>query len=290
MMKIFTVGVLLASSLLYAKINIVASILPEQTFIKAIAGDKADISLMVKPGNEPHSYEPKPSQMKDIAAANIYFAIGVEFENTWLKRFEDLNKNMKIVDLSKHIKKMPMREHHHHDIKASSKSDTSRENIHEGLDPHIWTSPANVRIIAKDIYENLVKIDNKNKAYYKNNYDKFVNYIIDTDNQIKQILANNKNSMKFMVFHPAWGYFARDYGLVQLAIESGGKNPKPQQVIYLIKEAKKEKVKAIFTEPEFSTKVANQIAKEAGIPVLKASPLNPKWSENLINLAKSIAN
>jgi zinc transport system substrate-binding protein len=92
-----------------------------------------------------------------------------------------------------------------------------------------------------------------------------------------------------MVFHPAWGYFARDYGLTQLAIEAGGKNPKPQQLMHLIEEAKHEKVKAVFTAPEFSEKVAKQIAKEVGVVVIKVSPLNPNWSENLIQLAKAIA-
>ena len=93
-----------------------------------------------------------------------------------------------------------------------------------------------------------------------------------------------------MVFHPAWGYFANDYGLTQLAIEAGGKNPKPKQVMHLIHEAKEENVKAVFTAPEFSEATAKQIAKEVGVPVIKVSPLNPKWSQNLINLAKAIAN
>ena len=93
-----------------------------------------------------------------------------------------------------------------------------------------------------------------------------------------------------MVFHPAWGYFAAHYGLTQVAIESGGKNPKPKHVAYLIEEAKEEKVHAIFTAPEFSEKTAKQIASEVGVPVIKVSPLNPKWSLNLQNLAKAIAN
>lgn len=93
-----------------------------------------------------------------------------------------------------------------------------------------------------------------------------------------------------MVFHPAWGYFARDYNLKQIAIEAGGKNPKVKQLINLIKEAKEERVKAVFTAPEFSQNVAKQIAKEVGVPVVAVSPLNPKWSQNLIGLAKAIAN
>ncbi|HHD79555.1 MAG TPA: zinc ABC transporter substrate-binding protein [Epsilonproteobacteria bacterium] len=286
--KLLFIAGLCVNNFAYANINITVSILPEQTFVKAIAGDKANISVMVKPGNSPHTYEPKPSQMSNIAKTDIYFAIGVEFEEVWLHKFANLNRDMTIVDLSKKITKIPMLEHHHHDEEGAQEH--HEEHEHNALDPHIWISPANVKIMAKDIYENLVKIDSKNQAYYKNNYFAFIEYINQTDTKIREILADTKSGTKFMVFHPAWGYFARDYGLTQMAIESGGKNPKPKQVMVLIREAKEEKVKAIFAEPEFSTKIANIIAKEVGVPVLKISPLNPKWSQNLINLAKSISN
>jgi zinc transport system substrate-binding protein len=310
-------------SLLSANVNAVVSILPQQTFLKAIGGDKVNISLMVKPGNSPHTYEPKPSQMKDISKADIYFSIGTEFEHVWLPKFANQNKKMEIVNISKGIEKIKMEKHsheeekhdehdHHKDEKSHDKhdheehkheahhdhhedehhgkSDEHDEHDHEGLDPHIWTSPANVKIIAKNIYNELVEHDKVNKAYYKTNYEKFLNKIKQTDKKIKQTLIDVETNSKFMVFHPAWGYFARDYGLVQIAIESGGKSPKPKQLAHLIKEAKEEKVKAVFAAPEFSNKAAKVIAKELGIPVIKVSPLNPKWSQNLQKLANAIAN
>jgi len=270
-------------TVLNAKVNAIVSILPEVTFVKAIGGDKVNISLMVKPGNEPHTYEPKPSQMKDISKANIYFAIGVEFENVWLKKFKNQNHNMNIIDLSKNITKIKISEHH-------EENNHNKEHSHNGLDPHIWTSPYNVKIIAKGIYTTLIKFDPKNKTYYKNNYIKFLNHINQTDEKIKMILSDVKNGTKFMVFHPAWGYFARDYHLIQSAIEVDGKKPKPRQIIYIINEAKNQNIKAIFTAPEFNQKVAKQIANQVGVPVVKVTPLNSKWSENLINLATKIAN
>jgi len=261
-------------SLVYANVNVVVSILPEKTFVEAIGGDKVNVALMVQPGHEPHSYEPKPSQMKDIANADVYFPIGVEFEKTWLPKFANQNKNMKIVNIIKGIQKIPM-------VGDPDKGP---------FDPHIWTSPVNVKIMAKNIYQYLIKFDTPNKGYYKNNYDKFLNHINKTDISINKILLNTPTSTKFMVFHPAWGYFARDYGLTQFAIEAGGKSPKPKQMIHLIDKAKKEKIKAVFVEPEFSEKAAKQIAKEVGVPVIKISPLSPKWSENLLQLANAIAN
>ncbi len=264
-------------------INAVVSVLPQQTFLKAIGGDKVNIALMVKPGSSPHTYEPKPSQMRYISKADVYFCIDVEFEKSWLPRFQNQNHNMKIVNLSNGIKKSHITKHEHED-------EQTHHNLHESLDPHIWTSPVNVKIIAKTIYDTLVKLDIKNQKYYKMNYNIFISKIIETDEQIKKILKDTPKDTKFMVFHPAWGYFARDYNLIQLPIEIEGKSPKPRQIANLITEAREEKITAILTAPEFSTKIARQIAKELNIKVIKITPLNPKWSENLINLANTIKN
>ena len=274
--KILLLLLILLNSNLFAKIDVVASILPIKTFVEKIGGDKVNITLMVKPGNSPHTYEPKPSQMKQITKAKLYFAIGVEFENVWLKRFHNLNKNMKIIYLDNGIKKLPITKHSHSNKK------------HKGLDPHIWTAPQNVKVIAKNIYQALIYKDNNNIKYYKANYEKFLKEIYEVEYEIKHILKNSQGA-KFMVFHPAWGYFAKQFHLEQIAIEVGGKNPKPKQLIQLIKEAKKEKVSAIFTAPEFSEKAAKQIARAVGVLVVKISPLDPNWSKNLIKLAKAIA-
>jgi len=175
-----------------------------------------------------------------------------------------------------------MAEHNH--------DDEDEHEEHNSLDPHIWTSPNNVKIIAKNILTHLVEIDKNNKKYYEKNYDIFINSVNNTNTKIKEILNETNKGTKFMVFHPAWGYFAKQYSLVQVPIEIEGKKPKPRDIIKLIKDAKKQNIKAILTAPEFSDKLAKQIAKELNIPIIKISPLNPKWSNNLINLAKTISN
>ena len=286
-MKKIVLLTLLLSSVVFAKLDIAVSILPEKTFVEAIGGDKVNITLMVLPGNSPHTYEPKPSQMKDIAKAKLYFAVDVEFEHTWLQKFQALNTNMKVIDLDEGITKQSMGEHHHEGEHQNHHEDN---HDHKGLDPHIWTSPANVKIMAKNILETLIKEDSKNKDFYTMNYKKFIAHIDTTDTKIKSLLDSTPKNKKFIVFHPAWGYFASQYNLTQIAIEVNGKNPKPKQIAHLIEEAKEEKVSAIFTAPEFNESSAKQIALELGVPVIKVSPLNPKWSQNLINLAKAIAN
>ena len=287
-MKKITLIFLLSTTYIFSNINAVVSILPEQTFVKAIGGDKVNVSLMVQPGNSPHTYEPKPSQMIDIAKADLYFAIDVEFEHVWLPKFQSLNPKMQVIDLADNVTKIQMQEKHECEADDEHHSE-HEEHKHEGEDPHIWTAPSNVKIIAENIYNALKKIDPVNADYYKRNLDIFVASIDETDRQIIDILSSLENGEKFMVFHPSWGYFAKAYNLEQIAVEVEGKEPKPKELIHLLKEAKEEKVKAIFTQPEFSDTVAKIIAKELQIPVVKVSPLAANWSENLINIAKAIA-
>ncbi len=265
------------SSFVFANVNVIVSIAPQETFVQAIGGDKVNITLMVKPGNSPHTYEPKPSQMKAISKAELYFSIGVEFEDVWLKRFQNQNQNMIIIDSSKNIKKINMLEHSHR----------AEEHEIEAKDPHIWTNPKNVKIIAQNIYEALADFDPENQKYYKENLKRYLEYITSIDKKIKNIIKPNS---KFMIFHPSWGYFSKEYNITQIPIEVAGKSPKPKELKQLIEKAKKEKVNAIFTSPEFSDAIAKQISNELKIPVIKISPLAKNWGENLIYFAKNISN
>ncbi|MBA1420640.1 MAG: zinc ABC transporter substrate-binding protein [Epsilonproteobacteria bacterium] len=280
MKKIITL-LILSTSYIFSNINAIVSIAPEMTFVKAIGGDKVDVSLMVQPGNSPHTYEPKPSQMTAVAKADVYFAMGVEFEHVWLPKFKNLNSKMDVVDLSQGIEKMDMVHHEEHDVHG--------EHENEGKDPHIWTSPANVKVIAQNIYNALSTIDPNNTKYYENNLNLFLDKVNNTDKQIKELLSTLKGSRSFMVFHPSWGYFAKAYHLEQIAVEVEGKSPKPRELVNLIEEAKEEKVSAIITQPEFSDASAKVIANELHIPVVKISPIAENWSDNLITMAKTVA-
>ena len=270
----------------FAKTRAVVSIVPEQTFAQKIGGDHLDLSVMVKPGDSPHTYEPKPSQMKEIAKSDLYLATGVEFERVWLPRFKNLNPKLNVVDVTKGIHKLPMSGSHHHGHEHDAHDEHDDK---EGLDPHVWTAPSNVKVISRNIANALSNVDPAHKNEYAKNLQQWLQQIDQTDHQIRQILAAVPKGTKFMVFHPSWGYFAHEYGLTQLPVEIEGKAPKPRALIQLIKEARKEKVRAIFTQPEFSDASAKIIAKELGIPVIKVSPMAADWSGTLIRIAKAIA-
>jgi len=286
MHKLFLIFIL-SGTYIFANINVIVSILPQQTFLKAIGGGKVNITLMVQPGNSPHTYEPRPSQMKSVSKAELYLAIDVEFEDVWLQKFKNLNTKMQVIDIAEGVPKISM---HTSEVNSNEKkSHDAHAHHHESDDPHIWTAPHNVKIIAQNIYEALIKVDAKNKAYYLDNLKIFLQDIERTHLEIEKILSSLKQNRSFMVFHPSWGYFAKAYGLKQIAVEVEGKSPTPKTLIHIIKEAKEEKIHAIFTQPEFSDSTAKIIAKELNIPVLKVSPLAPNWSENLLNIAKAIA-
>ena len=274
---------ILFSSFSFAQTNVIVSIVPLKVFVDKIGGDKVNTSVMVKAGASPHTYEPKASQMKAISKANVYFAIGVEFEKIWLDKFQNQNQKLIIKDVAYNLNKATINEHHH-------EKETHVHHNEPTLDPHLWVNPLNVKKIAHNIFVTLATLDPKNLAFYKKNLDAYIKKLDSLDTKIKTILKDVPNGSTFMVFHPAWGYFAKEYHLKQLPVEVEGKEPKMKALVKLMKKAQKENVHAIFTQPEFSDKSAQIIAKNLHIRVVKASPLAENWSENLINLAKAIAN
>ena len=264
----------------FSKVNVIVSIQPQMEFVKKIGGDKIKVTLMVLPGKSPHTYEPKPQQMIEVSKADIYLSIGVEFEKVWLPKFTSQNRNLRITDISKDINRTAMQ---------SKDTKNRHAHRHEALDPHIWVDPLNVKQIAKNIFTALSSIDSNNSDYYQKNLNNYIKELDTLDREIREILKESHKNTKFMVFHPSWGYFAKRYNLEQLTIEVEGKTPKPREIVQILKEAKKEKIKVIFTQPEFSDKTAKTIANELKIEVVKTSPLAKNWADNLKNLAKNIA-
>lgn len=274
--------------------QLTVSILPQKYFVEKIVKDKFEINVMVKPGASPHTYEPKSSQMKALATSKVYFYTGVSFEDVWLDKFKLSAKNTLFVDVANGIEKLEMAEHEHHDAhddhghEKEKKVEHHDEDEHSGLDPHTWMDPLLVKLQAKNIYETMIEIDSVNSDFYKVNYEEFLKELDVLNENIKTILLPYKDK-SFMVFHPSWGYFAKRYDLIQIPIELQGKEPKPNELVKLIEEAKENNIKIVFVSPQFSQKSAKTISKNINADVVAIDPLAENWNEELIKTAKEIA-
>lgn len=257
-------------------LKVSVSIVPQRYFVEKIGGDLVDVSVMVLPGANPATYEPKPRQMVALTVSEIYFAVGVPFEGVWLKKFIGVNPEMMVVHTEDGIDKMPMISGRHHEDKR---------HRHGVEDPHIWLSPPLVMLQARNILDALLKVNPENKEMFEANYKAFIMELVDLDSEIRGILGDNKD-VCFMVYHPAWGYFAEAYGLRQIPVEIEGKRPTPKELGGLILRAVEDGIKVLFVQPQFSVKNADIIAKAIGGQVMFADPLRLDWAENLVEVAE----
>ena len=269
-------------------VPVFVSIVPQKYFVQKIGGKLIKVSIMVKPGASPATYEPKPNQMVALSKAKVYCAIGVPFERVWLKKITAANPKMLIVHTETGIKKRRMKAHHHEEgsHKSFEKGGRGPADEHQGImDPHIWLSPPLVKIQAQNILNALLLVDPRHGSIYESNFNKFIVELDALDAHIRGVFAGKGERAAFMAFHPAWGYFARTYGLEQIAVEMEGKEPRPADLKHLIHDARERGIKVIFVQPEFSTKSAKAIAAAIGGQVVVVNPLAADWASNLKEMA-----
>ncbi|MCJ7727019.1 MAG: zinc ABC transporter substrate-binding protein, partial [Actinobacteria bacterium] len=223
--------------------------------------------------------------------AKIYAKVGsgIEFELVWMDKIIKMNGEMLVVDCSRGVKLFSVSYkygeaavYYEYDESDKAKSDL------KGIDPHIWLSPANAKIMVENIYEGLVQIDPQRKEYYKKNLDSYLLELDKLDDEIVQAFSGKENK-KIIVFHPTWAYFAKDYGIEQIPIEEDGKEPTAKGIEDLIRQAKEYNIKVIFASPEFSTKSAETVAREIGGEVFLVSSLKKDYLENMRKAAEAFA-
>jgi zinc transport system substrate-binding protein len=263
-------------------IKVFVSILPQAYFVKRVGGERVDISVMVGPGHSPATYEPVPKQMAELGEAKLYFRIGVPFENAWMHRLGKANPNVKVIDTHYGIDLLAMKTHPH--------GHQTGGHIHDnGLkDPHVWLSLRRVKVIAKNIYDALVSEDPVHQSFYADNLKAFHHDLDNMDKEIAEILRD-LSTRKFMTFHPAWGYFARDYGLEQIPVEIEGKEPTARALGYLIEQAKKEEIRVVFVQKQFAKKSAEAVARSIGGTVLQIDPLAADYLANMREIAQAFS-
>ncbi len=246
------------------KLIVFVSILPQADFVRQLGGDQVEVSVMMPPGANEHNYEPDTGQLKALSQADLYIKVGhLPFEDAWMKRFISTNRDMLVVDSSQSI-----------------------ETIDHN--PHIWLSPRLVKIQAEIISTALIQLDSENQDYYLQRKQVFLKELDKLDREITATLSGVKDK-SFLVYHPAWGYFARDYGLQEVAIEEHGKEPGAREMSRVINYAKKNQIKTVFDSSQHSTHSADAIAAELGARVVLLDPLPADYMDNMRKVAETMA-
>ena len=249
---------------------------PLRYFTEAIAGDNYEVVSMVPKGSSPESYDPTPQQLVNLSKSQAYFCIGyIGFEQAWMKKLEANCPNMKVYDTSKGIDLIRDKGHWHGD------------HFHEGgVEPHVWNSTQNALIIADNIYQALCELDSTHQEDYQKRLDVLKQTIRQTNANVHTLLENADST--FLIYHPALSYFARDYGLKQVSIEEGGKEPSPAQLKALIETCRNENVHTIFVQQEFDQRNAQLIANELGVNIVSINPLSYDWVKEMIRIAEAL--
>lgn len=247
---------------------IAVTIVPEKTFAEAVCKDLARVTAVVPPGNSPENYEPSPREMEQLSGASLYFAMGVPAEDYILPEIAD-------------VKIFPL----HEEVALEYPDRTFGE---DGRDPHIWLSPKRVKVMVAAIAREMGKLDEANKQAYEQNANEYIARLDKLDAKIASALEGVR-SKAFIVYHPAFGYLADDYGIQMYALEEEGKEATVRHLQDMIDLAKREGIKVIFYQEEVDSSQSQAFAEEIGGKAVQLEPLAPDYIENLEKMADTIA-
>jgi zinc transport system substrate-binding protein len=258
--------------------KIFVSIQPQKYFVDRIAKGIVQTEVLVKPGHSPASYAPSPRQMGRLSESLFFFSIGVPFEKALLPKMRAVCPKVKIVDSTLSIKRRTML--------VEQKCEDGCSHSHGAPDPHVWLDPTNAIIISTNIALTLKEKFPDFKEKIQSRLDKLITELNELDVELKNSLKD-LSGKTLLVFHPAFGYFADRYGLVQKAIEVQGKDPSPRQMVQIIRQCKKEKVRVIFVQKEFSTTAAKAIADSINGRVISTDHLMEDYFKCLRTMANA---
>ncbi len=248
---------------------IAVSVVPQEAFVSAVCGDFCEIVTMIPPGSSPENYNPTPQQILKFTKSKIYFSIGVQTENNNI--MPNVSENTKVVHLETEVAKV------YPDL-----------TLGDSRDPHIWLSPKRAIVMVRIIQSELSALYPAQKDIFAQNADSYIAQINLVDSEIRTVLENVENK-NFIVFHPAFGYLADDFGLVMHSLEEEGKEATPQHLQEMIDFAKEQKIKVIFYQAEIDASQSKAFAEELGGATACLEPLSGNYIENLRVMAQTLA-
>lgn len=280
---VFVMGVLAAVALTtagnpfsvgaQAKPTVAVTISPQAAFVREVAGDLVNVVTMMPPGANHETFSPPPQDMEKLSAAALYLAMGLPPERaSLLPKLAEMNKNMRIVDVQMEV----------------AKTYAPRFFAPNDQDPHIWLSPKRAIVMVRMTAQELGAIDPANSATYTANAERYIARIEAADQEIQASFKTVWNRM-FIVYHPAFGYFADDYNLTMVALEEEGKEADPRRFREVIDMAKEKGIKVIFYQEDIDGRQSRTFAEELGGQAEKVSPMATDYVENLLRMARTFA-
>jgi zinc transport system substrate-binding protein len=252
-------------------IRVFVSILPQAQLVEKIGGERVEVSVLVQPGQSPATFSPTPKQLAELSRAKLFVRVGVPFERGFLEKVRETYPQLRIVDQRENVELLGTGVHDHGEV-----------------DPHIWLDPKRLKVQAQTIAKALVSAEPDGLAEFNANLHRLLGELEALDRRIERVLAPFKGQI-LMVYHPAYGYFAESYGLRQVAVEAGGKEPGARRLAGIIDQARRIKARVIFVQPQFSKKSAALVAEAIGGTVVPMDPLARDVLSNLENMAKTVA-
>ncbi|MDL2266932.1 zinc ABC transporter substrate-binding protein [Desulfovibrio sp. OttesenSCG-928-G15] len=297
---------------------VLVSIAPQKFILEQIAKDAVQVTTLVEPGMDPHSYEPSPSKIRAAQEAGLWFTIGVPFEDIWVPRITGAAENLHTVSFIKGITRLKMHEEELlsrpslapapgalssadaapavHDGEENHPEHTPGHHEQEGghhghgegngEDPHVWLSPMLVRQMLPGIARELAKRLPEKAAEFRANARLFADELEKLDKELAVMFAETPQEKRvFLTFHPSWQYYAFNYQLTELTIEADGKEPGPQALQHIVDLAKRHAIRRIFVEPQFPKSAARAVAEVIAADIVVMDPL----AEDIMDTYRSMA-
>lgn len=266
------------------KVKVAVGLPPVAYLVKRIGGDAVEVRAMLPEGRSPHDYSPGVREMREAASSRLFFTTGMSFEE---KLESPLKRGgTKIVDVSRGIDRIPMEvscdhDHDHHD------HDHDHDHDHEGSDPHVWLNVENACRMAETIRDELCAADTAHADLYRKNCAKLIEELRECETKLKADMAPYKGR-RFYVYHPAFGYYAKMLDLRQEAFELGGREVTAARLPEVLRRAKADNVRTVFTQPQFNPASVRALEREHGIKVVPADPLREDLLKNFRDLGQAL--
>ncbi len=262
-------------------LTVAVGIVPEAAFVEAVAGDLVSVVTMVPPGSSPANYQPTAAEMQALSDASIYFTLQMPTEKAnILPKVTEFNENIQIVDLRAAAAAVyPLLSGDGEELDASAT---------DSVDPHLWLSPKRAMVMVQTIADQLSAVDAANKDTYQVNAADYIAQLTNLDTEI-QAVVSNLTSKSFLIYHAAYGYFAHDYGLTMVALESEGKQATAEDLQTVIDYAKQNQITTVFYQEEFDDSQAATVAEEIGGVVQKVAPLSIDYIQGLKDFVSALS-